>query len=133
MKFAEPGKTDTARKGKKGQERIDIEEFVALQQELVDTREKYGIKKKEGIISRAISWYFDRKEKQVKIPVSRKKYLLLAVFTGWMGGHRFYAKHYVTAVFYLLLFWTGFPLAMTLVDLMIALPMKPDENGMIMM
>ena len=61
--------------------------------------------------------------------MNRKKYLLLALFTGWMGGHRFYARQWVVAVLYLALFWTGFPLAMTIIDLLAAIPKEADKNG----
>jgi len=54
------------------------------------------------------------------------------VLTGWMGGHRFYTHQYKTALIYLLTCWTGFPLAMTLVDLMIVIPMQPDDNGKVL-
>lgn len=121
------GKSDR----KKGD--TDIAEYIALQQELIETREKYGIEEKEGRLSRMISSFFERRENRQKIRILKKKYLLLAVFTGWMGGHRFYARHYPTAVLYLALFWTGFPLAMTIIDLLSAIPMEADEEGMILM
>jgi TM2 domain-containing membrane protein YozV len=50
-----------------------------------------------------------------------------------MGGHRFYAKQYPLAMLYLLLFWTGFGAAMTIIDLLIVIPKQVDENGMICM
>lgn len=61
--------------------------------------------------------------------LDRKKYILFAVFTGWMGGHRFYARQYPMAILYLLFFWTGFPIAMTLIDLLIAIPKPVDAQG----
>lgn len=121
------GKSDR----KKGD--TDIAEYIALQQELIETRKKYGIEEKEGRLSHMISSFFERRENRQKIRIRKKKYLLLAVFTGWMGGHRFYARHYSTAVLYLVLFWTGFPLAMTIIDLLSAIPMEADEEGMILM
>jgi TM2 domain-containing membrane protein YozV len=39
------------------------------------------------------------------------------------------AKQYVLGLLYLLLFWTGFPIAMTIIDLLIIIPLPPDENG----
>lgn len=65
-----------------------------------------------------------------KVPVNRKKYIRLALTCGWLcGAHRFYAKKPVIGTLYLIFFWTGVSFAMTLIDLMIALPMVPDENG----
>ena len=111
---------------------VSISELIKAQEELQALREQYGIEQKEGRISAAISRFFDRRESREEIPVNRKKYLLLALFTGWMGGHRFYAKQYKVAILYLLLFWTGFPVAMTIVDLMIAIPKETDADGMMM-
>ena len=117
----------------KKDERVSFDEYLALQNELDETRKKYGVEVKEGRISRAISNFFDKREARELHSVSRKKYLLLALFPGWMGGHRFYAKQYPTAALYLVFFWTGFPFAMTLVDLMIAIPKEADKNGNILM
>ena len=118
---------------KKKDEKVNFDDYLALQKELDETRQKYGVEVKEGKVSRAISNFFDNREARELHSVSRKKYLIIALLTGWMGGHRFYARQYPSAVLYLLLFWTGFPFAMTLIDLMIAIPKEPDENGNILM
>lgn len=111
----------------------EMEEYMALVQELDELKEQRGEKKPEGRLSRMISAFFDHRENREKRVLSKKKYILLAVFTGWFGGHRFYARQWVTAMIYLLFFWCGFPAAMTLVDLMIVIPMKPNENGNILL
>ena len=118
---------------KKKDEKVNFDDYLALQKELDETRQKYGVEVKEGKVSRAISNFFDKREARELHSVSRKKYLIIALLTGWMGGHRFYARQYPSAVLYLLLSWTGFPFAMTLIDLMIAIPKEPDENGNILM
>ncbi len=118
---------------KKKDEKVSFDDYLALQKELDETRQKYGVEVKEGKVSRAISNFFDKREARELHSVSRKKYLIIALLTGWMGGHRFYARQYPSAILYLLLFWTGFPFAMTLIDLMIAIPKEPDENGNILM
>ena len=118
---------------KKKDEKVNFDDYLALQKELDETRQKYGVEVKEGKVSRAISNFFDKREARELHSVSRKKYLIIALLTGWMGGHRFYARQYPSAVLSLLLFWTGFPFAMTLIDLMIAIPKEPDENGNILM
>lgn len=112
---------------------VSIDDYLALRKELDETRKEYGVEVKEGRISRAISNFFDRRENREPSVVVRKKYLLLALFTGWMGGHRFYAKQYPTAILYLLLFWSGFPIAMTLIDLMVAIPKEADSEGKILL
>lgn len=121
---------------RKKEERLtpeEVEEYMALVQELDELKAQRGETQPEGRISRAISGFFDRRENREKQVLNKKKYILLAVFTGWMGGHRFYAKQWPTAILYLLLFWCGFPAAMTIVDLMIVIPMKPNENGNILL
>lgn len=111
----------------------EVEEYIALQQELDDLKSRKGEEQPEGRVSRAISGFFDRREAREKRLLNKKKYILLALLTGWMGGHRFYARQWVTAVLYLLLFWCGFPVAMTIVDLLIVIPMQADENGNILL
>lgn len=111
----------------------EVEEYVALVQELDTLKAERGEARPEGKVSRAISNFFDYRENRKKRVLSKKKYILLAVFTGWMGGHRFYARQWVTAILYLLFFWCGFPMAMTIVDLMIVIPMEANENGNILL
>lgn len=123
-------------KSRKNEERLtpqEVEEFLALQAELDELKAQRGETRSEGRVSRAISAFFDRREAREKQVLNKKKYILLAVFTGWMGGHRFYAKQWPTAILYLLFFWCGFPAAMTIVDLMIVIPMKANENGNILL
>ena len=85
--------------------------------------------KKENIVVRAIDALFDLKERRQPVRLKRRTYLLTAVFLGWCGGHRFLARQYVLGVIYAALFWTGIPIAMTLIDLMIALPKPADGEG----
>lgn len=123
-------------KSRKKEERLtpkEVEEYMALQQELDELKAQRGEARSEGRVSRAISKFFDHREAREKQVLSKKKYILLALFTGWMGGHRFYAKQWPTAILYLLFFWCGFPLAMTIVDLMIVIPVKANENGNILL
>lgn len=115
--------------GKAKKEEVTMEEYLAAKAELDAVREEYGVKPREGRISRAISEFFNKRDVREQQTVNRKKYLLLALFTGWMGGHRFYARQWVVAVLYLALFWTGFPLAMTIIDLLAAIPKETDKDG----
>ena len=112
-----------------------LEEYYKAVCELDELEEKYGLKepKKEGRISRSITRFFERKENEAKVTVSKKKYIWMAILLGWAGGHRFYVKQWKIGLVYLLTCWGGFSVAHTLVDLLIVVPMKPDENGNIMM
>lgn len=88
--------------------------------------------KKSNIFVRGIDYLFVLKENRQPVRVKRSTYLLVALFLGWCGGHRFMSKQYVLFAIYLLLFWTGIPVAMTIVDLLIAIPLSVDEEGYIM-
>lgn len=116
----------------KGSDDVRISELIAAEEELAAVKKEYGVEEKEGHIAHAVTGLFERREARQKILVSRKKYLLLAVFTGWIGGHRFYAKQYPIAILYLLFFWSGFPMAMTIVDILAAIPKPVDEDGKIL-
>ena len=109
-------------------------EFIKAEEELKQLRKEHGIADpNEGKLSRKISAYFERQANREPVAVSKKKYIILALLTGWMGGHRFYCKHYKVGLTYLLLFWMGIGLYHSILDLMIVIPMKPDENGKILL
>ena len=115
-------------------EDVSAEDMLLLQMELEETKRKYGIEdepKKEGRISRAISAFFDRRDAREKQLVSKKKYMLLMLL-GAFGAHRFYARQYPTALFYLATCWLGISVAMTVIDVLAVIPMQPDENGNIL-
>ena len=119
---------------KKKIEDVSPEDMFLAQMELEETKRKYGVEddpREEGPISRVISGIFklrDRREKQL---VSKKKYMRLMLL-GMFGAHRFYAKQYITAVLYLATSWLGISLAMTFIDVLVVIPMEPDENGNIL-
>ena len=118
---------------KEPEKEYTLEEFAMAQEELKALKKEYGIEEKQGRISRTISSMFERAANREPIPISKKKYIWLAVFTGWFGGHRFYAKHYKVGMIYLAFFWLGIGLYHTMLDIMQVIPMKPDENGMILL
>lgn len=112
-------------------ENIDLDEYVALQRELEELKIQTG-EKKEGKLSRMVSGFFKRRDAREKVPVNKKKHLLLAVFLGWAGAHRFQTKRWFLGALYLATCWSGFSMAMTIVDLMEIIPMQADENGNIL-
>lgn len=112
-------------------ETVDVNQMIALEQELHELKKQHGIEEKEGRLSRVISGFFERRDAKEKVAVGKKKYILLALFTGWLGGHRFYAKQYPLAILYLALFWSGFPAAMTIIDLLVVIPKEADTDGKI--
>lgn len=51
--------------------------------------------------------------------------VIFAVFLGWFGAHKFYLGKTRAGIFYLLFFWSGIPLVLSLIDALILL-FKPD-------
>lgn len=133
-RLPDPGLQKTKKEIEK---QVTLEEYYKAVCELDEQEEKYGLKeepkKKEGRISRAITHFFDHREEKEKVCVSKKKYVWMAVLLGWAGGHRFLVWQWKVGLICLLVCWSGFSMAHTVVDLLIVLPMKPDENGNIMM
>lgn len=112
-------------------EPVDFTKMALLEDELHDLEVQYGKEEKLKLWQRLGDWYFHWKEERERHMVNRKTYLLLTIFFGWAGIHRFYEKRWLLGIFYLALSWSGFPIALAMVDFIIALPMKPDENGCI--
>lgn len=113
------------------QDKFEFKRMIELEEELLSLKKEQGITEKPKWWQRLGDWYAEYSVKS-KVPVDRKKYIRLALTCGWLcGSHRFYSHKPVLGMLYLLFFWTGAPFAMTLIDLMIVLPMQPDENGMI--
>ena len=133
-RLPDPGRQKTKKELEK---EVTLEEYYKAVCELEDLQEKYGIepenKPKEGKIKQAITNFFDRRDEKEKVSVNKKKYVWLAFLLGWAGAHRFYAKQTKVGIVYLLVCWSGFSMAHTLVDLLIVMPMKPDENGNILL
>ncbi len=75
---------------------------------------------------------FENAEKREKHIVNRKKYIILCLLTGFIGGHRYYERRYKLALLYTVFFFTMIPFISTLFDLMAVIPMKPDEKGNIL-
>ena len=108
----------------------DYVAFIKAEEELKQLRIEHGIEDpNEGKISKKITNYFDKRENRELVAVNKKKYMIIALLTGWMGGHRFYCKHYKVGLTYLLLFWMGIGMYHTIIDMMVVIPMQPDENG----
>ncbi len=110
-----------------------VKELVALEGELKDLKEQHGIQEKGPLWQRLIQAWYDFKESHTTLnPVKRKTYLWLCLLSV-AGVNQFYARHWVKGLIYLALSWTGISIAMGFIDWMIAVPKKPDDNGMILM
>lgn len=64
--------------------------------------------------------------------VNKVAYCLLALFLGGIGLHKFYAGKIGVGILYLVFSWTFIPAFIALIDLIIALCKKSDNNGMIL-
>ncbi len=117
------------RKRKKEEEQKIMNDIIMAQAELDALKREHGIEQEEKGIKKAISNFFDRRDSREKVLLNKKTYIWLAVLLGWVGAHRFYSKQYLLGIIYLVLFWSGVPIAMTIIDLMVIIPMQPDENG----
>ncbi len=117
----------------KKDEKLDLVKMALLEEELKELKKEQGIKTKEGRLSHAVSSFFERRDAREAVLLQKKKYILLAVLTGWMGGHRFYAKQWKVGLLYLVLCWSGFSIVNTIVDLMVIIPKPADEHGMVLM
>lgn len=107
----------------------ELVELAILQEELNQLKKEQGLVEEKKGFGKFISEYFGNKEERKLSVVNKRKYLYFLIFTGWCGGHHFYAKRYTTGLTYLLFFWSGFPLAMAIADWLVWLPKVPDENG----
>jgi len=115
----------------------EMMEIAILQEELNVLKKEHGIVEEKKGLAKFFDLYFNSgstaeekpKKERVLSVVNRRKYGWILVLTGWLGGHHFYAKRYKLGLLYLVFFWSGFPAAMAIVDWLIWLPKKPDENG----
>lgn len=83
-----------------------------------------------GPIWKLMVWY-DSKRKDHRF--KKKTYLWQMLFTGWAGGHRWYQGRRWLGLLETLFFWTATPTVMLVTDFMEVMPIKPDEEGYIVM
>ncbi|EHJ08503.1 TM2 domain-containing protein [Staphylococcus simiae] len=65
--------------------------------------------------------------------VNKIIYILLAIFLGSFGVHKFYAGKNMQGILHLLFFWTGIPHILAIISAVLTLFRPSDENGNIMM
>lgn len=83
-----------------------------------------------GKIYNFMNWYHSKTR---GFRFKKKTYMLLMLFTGWAGGHRWYQGRRYLGLFETCLFWTGLPLIMCVMDFMEVVPLKPDEDGYVIL
>ena len=114
------------------EEGVDIDEYVALQQELNELKKQNGTAQEEKGISRMISKFFERQDAREKVRIRKKTLLWLTFLLGWAGGHRFVLRQTGLGILYLCTCWSGFSISMSIVDWLLYVVMKPDEDGYIL-
>ncbi len=113
-------------------ETLTRDDFIKAELALQDAKLEAGIDLSEEEPKTLIEKYHYWKNHREKHAVNKKKYLLLCLLTGWIGGHRYYEKRYKLAVVYTVLFWTVIPFFLCVTDFLIALPMQADDDGNIL-
>lgn len=124
-------KEGTPKKEKEEKDTI-VGEIVKVDFAMQEAMEEAGMEAKTYGIWGVI-WKLFRRFEREKQQVKKETYIWLLILTGWMGGHRFYARRYYLGALYLIFCWTFIPVMMAFIDLMEVVPIKKDENGYIMM
>lgn len=65
--------------------------------------------------------------------VNKGMYIMLCLFLGGAGVHKFYAGKWVQGLLYLALSWTGISVVLALFDLLGAMFKRTNEYGEILM
>ena len=65
----------------------------------------------------------------MKRKVNKSLYVLLAIFLGGLGIHKFYAGKTGTGLVYLLFSWTFIPAILSLFSVISVIGIPSDENG----
>lgn len=119
---------------KRNDQSIGGDNLIAADFELQAAQNAAGVKENTygvwGPIWKFICWY---DSKRVEHRFKEKTYLWLMLFTGWAGGHRWYQGRRWLALLETLFFWTGLPTILLATDFMEIMPIKPDEDGYVVM
>lgn len=63
--------------------------------------------------------------------VSKGVYIGLCLILGGIGAHKFYAGKWFQGLLYLAFCWSGIPVVIALIDLLVAMFKRPDVDGQI--
>ena len=66
---------------------------------------------------------------EIEMMISKGVYIGLCLFLGGIGAHKFYAGKWFQGLLYLAFCWTGIPVVIALIDLLVAIFKRPDEYG----
>ncbi|MEG0422931.1 MAG: TM2 domain-containing protein [Erysipelotrichaceae bacterium] len=76
---------------------------------------------------------FESHEKEMRPNnyVNKTTYLLLCLFFGGIGIHKFYSGHIILGLLYLVFCFTYIPIIISLIEFIVACTVNADENGCI--
>ena len=63
--------------------------------------------------------------------VNKGAYIGLCLLLGGIGAHKFYAGKWFTGLLYAAFCWTGVPVVLAFIDLLVAMFKRPDQYGQI--
>ncbi|MDR2090419.1 MAG: TM2 domain-containing protein [Clostridiales bacterium] len=106
---------------------VRFEPFVGQDVEIFQDGEKTYIAPKNEAVAAQMT---PQREKR---PVNKVAYVLLALFLGGIGAHKFYQGKIGLGILYLLFCWTYIPGIVALIEFIIALTKTSDANGNILM
>ena len=61
--------------------------------------------------------------------VKKSMYIMLCLFLGGLGIHKFYAGEWFQGLLYVAFCWTGLPLILAIFDLLGAMVKRTNEHG----
>ena len=114
----------------------EVEVFQTLTQIVVVKSTKNSQKKPECSETKGVNISINNGNNSTVPPayptgkvVNKLVYILLALFLGGIGAHKFYSGKYGMGIVYLVFFWTGIPALCAVVDLIIVCFKPSDQNG----
>ena len=111
----------------------DLKHFVAAEAELAHLRQEHGLpQEKHGRLWHLLDRVLLHRQQRQKRLCNKASYLKLCLL-GIVGAHRFYEGRWGLGLLYLATCWSGFSVAMTIIDAMVVIPMKGDEQGNVML
>jgi TM2 domain-containing membrane protein YozV len=78
-----------------------------------------------NLVKPTISLKMDEERKNI----NKVAFILLALFTGGIGGHKFYQGKIGVGILYLIFCWTWIPSILAIIELIIAAFKETDVNG----
>lgn len=102
--------------------------FVDVYEQNSDGKIEYAYVKSNGSFESGFGQKISE-EFHGKHVVNKVAYILLALFFGGLGVHKFFAKKYILGVIYLVFCWTFIPSLVAFIEAIIAITKTADNFG----